>query len=167
MNTNELYNVLDVILMTDAFEHFRNNTLKAFGVDPIHYITAPQMAYSLFLKVIMEGDHGDASLMSLATKWAQYIMRINANEGLEQEQLVKVFLNRMKEFFASKVIRLMETDDIDDFMRLLKNLRGGITQIVKRHAKVDIDNKEQAREEYGSFGIYYLDANNLYGGAMY
>ena len=32
---------------------------------------------------------------------------------------------------------------IDDFMRLLKNLRGGITQIVKRHAKVDIDNKEQ------------------------
>ena len=163
----ELYNVLDVTLMTDAFEHFRNNTLKAFGVDPIHYITAPQMAYSLFLKVTMEGDHGDASLMSLATKWAQYMMRINANEGLEQEQLVKVFLNRMKEFFANKVIRLMETDDIDDFMRLLKNLRGGITQIVKRHAKVDIDNKEQAREEYGSFGIYYLDANNLYGGAMY
>ena len=31
-------------------------------------------------------------------------------------------------------------NEIDDFMRLLKNLRGGITQIVKRHAKVDIDN---------------------------
>ena len=35
-------------------------------------------------------------------------------------------------------------NEIDDFMRLLKNLRGGITQIVKRHAKVDIDNTEQA-----------------------
>ena len=38
----ELYNVLDVILMVDAFEHFRNTTLKAFGVDPMHYITTPQ-----------------------------------------------------------------------------------------------------------------------------
>ena len=35
-------------------------------------------------------------------------------------------------------------DEIDDFIRLLKNLRGGITQIVKRHAKVDIDNTEQS-----------------------
>ena len=51
------------------------------------------------------------------------------------------------------------------FMRLLKNLRGGITQIVKRHTKVDIDNKEQAMAS--SEGIYYLDANNLYKGAMH
>ena len=50
-------------------------------------------------------------------------------------------------------------------MRLLKNLRGGITQIVKRHAKVDIDNTKQATES--NEGIYYLDANNLYGGAMH
>ena len=47
-------------------------------------------------------------------------------------------------------------NEIDDFMRLLKNLRGGITQIVKRHAKVNIgniDNKEQAVAS--SEGIYY------------
>ena len=50
-------------------------------------------------------------------------------------------------------------------MRLLKNLRGGITQIVKRHAKVNIDNTKQATAS--SEGIYYLDANNLYGGAMH
>ncbi|CBK20298.2 uncharacterized protein [Blastocystis hominis] len=161
----ELYNVLDVTLMADAFEHFRVTTLKAFGVDPMHYITAPQMAYSLFLKVTMEGDHSESSLMTLARKWAQYIMRINANEGLEEKQLVKVFLNRMGEFYESKGIRLMEENEIEDFMRLLKNLRGGITQIVKRHAKVDIDNTEQTTA--GSEGIYYLDANNLYGGAMH
>ena len=51
------------------------------------------------------------------------------------------------------------------FMRLLKNLRGSITQIVKRHAKVNIDNTEQATAS--SEGIYYLDANNMYGGAMH
>ena len=56
-------------------------------------------------------------------------------------------------------------NEIDDFMRLLKNLRGSITQIVKRHAKVDIGNKEHAT--VSSEGIYYLDANNLYGGAMH
>ena len=53
----ELYNVLDVTLMADAFEHFRITTLKAFVVDPMHYITAPQMAYSLFLKVTMARMH--------------------------------------------------------------------------------------------------------------
>ena len=126
----ELYNVLDVTLMADAFEHFRNSTLKAFGVDPMHIITAPQMAYSLFLKVTMEGDHSESSLMTLSRKWAEYIMRINANEGLAEKHLVKVFMNRMGEFYESKGIRLMETNEIDDFMRLLKNLRGGITQIV-------------------------------------
>ena len=36
---------------------------------------------------------------------------------------------------------------------------------MKRHAKVDIDNKEQATESKEV--IYYLDANNLYGGAMH
>ena len=36
----ELYNVLDVTLMADAFEHFRNTTLKAFSVDPMHSITS-------------------------------------------------------------------------------------------------------------------------------
>ena len=64
----ELYNVLDVTLMTDAFEHFRNTTLKAFGIDPMHYIRAPQIAYSLFLKVTMEGDHGKNALKTLGEK---------------------------------------------------------------------------------------------------
>ena len=54
---------------------------------------------------------------------------------------------------------------IDDFMRLLKNPRGGITQIVKQHVKVNIDSTEQTTAS--SEGIYYLDANNLYGGAMH
>ena len=56
-------------------------------------------------------------------------------------------------------------NNIDDFMRLLKNVQRGITQIVKRHVKVNIDNTEQATAS--SAGIYYLDANNLYGGAMH
>ena len=82
----ELYNVLDVTLMADAFEHFRNNTLKAFGVDHMHYITASQMAYSFFLKVTVEGDHDENALKTLGEKWAQYIIQINVNEGFEKEE---------------------------------------------------------------------------------
>ena len=40
-----------------------------------------------------------------------------------------------------------------------------IIQIVQRHAKVDIDNKEQTTAS--KEGIYYLDANNMYGGVMH
>ena len=82
----ELYNVLDVTLMADAIEHFRNSTLNAFCVDPMNYTTAPQMAYSFFLKVTMEGDHGENALMALGEKWAQYITRISANEGFDGEE---------------------------------------------------------------------------------
>ena len=161
----ELYNVLDVTLMADAFEHFRNTTLNAFGVDPMHYITAPQMAYSLFLKVTMGAKHNTVDLIALMKKWAQYITRISVNEGLAEKQLEKIFMERMGEFYESKGIRLMEENEIDDFIRLLKNLRGGITQIVKRHAKVDIGESWQAAANKEV--IYYLDANNLYGGARH
>ena len=43
----------------------------------------------------------------------------------------KIFMVHMDEFYGNKGIRLMEENEIDDFIRLLKNLREGITQIVK------------------------------------
>ena len=62
--------------------------------------------------------------------------------GLTEKNLEKIFMVHMGEFYRNKDIRLIEKNEIDDFIRLLKNLRGGITQIVKRHANVDIDNKD-------------------------
>ena len=50
---------IDMTLMVDSFEHFQITTLISFDVDPIHYITALQMAYFLFLKIRMESDHGE------------------------------------------------------------------------------------------------------------
>ena len=72
--------------MADAFEHVRNTTLKAFGVDPMHYITTLQLAYSLFLKVMMEGNHSENALKILGEKWAQYIIWINTNEWFDGEE---------------------------------------------------------------------------------
>ena len=80
---------------------------------------------------------------------------------------MKVFLIHMGESYESKGIRLMETDDINDFMRLLMNLRGGITQIVKRHARMAMPSSNTEQATASKEGIYHLDANNLYGGAMH
>ena len=54
----ELYNVLHATLISNAFEYLGNTTLNAFGVDPIYYITTPQMVYSLFLMITMDDDNG-------------------------------------------------------------------------------------------------------------
>ena len=100
----------------------------------------------------MGDNHGENALKALGEKWVQRIIQINTNEGLAEKNLEKIFMDCTGEFYASKGIRLIEKNEIDDFIRLLKNLRGGINQIVKRHTKVDIDT---------------IDANNLYGGAMH
>ena len=113
----------------------------------------------------MDGDHGENALKTLGEKWVQYITRINVNEGLTERNLEKIFMVRLGEFYGNKDIRLIVKNEIDDFMRLLKNLRGGITQIVKRHTKIGINNKEQAT--VNNEGICYLNTNNLYGGAMH
>ena len=93
----------------------------------------------------------------------------NTNEGINEKQLQQVFIDRMSEFYKCGGIRLMMESEKDDFIRLLRNLRGGITQIVKRHAVVNIDNTQQASagNAQANTAICYLDANNLYGGAMH
>ena len=95
------------------------------------------------------------------TRYAEVAKSIATDDDI----LIQNIVNLENQQIAVIQESIRHWNEIDDFMRLLKNLRGGITQIVKRHAKVDIDNKEQATAS--SEGIYYLDANNLYGGAMY
>lgn len=151
----ELYNILDVTLLADAFEHFRTATYNSFGVDAAHYLTTPQMSYSLFLKFISNND--ETRFIPLAEKWASYQMKIGANEGCSIAQLQDIFVKRMTEYQKSGGIRLLSKNDMDTFISLKDNLRGGITQITTRYATVE-DSSSQ---------IYYLDANNLYGGTMH
>ena len=48
---HELYNKVDVLLLTDVFENFRNICLTNYGLDPAHYYTAPGLAWDAALKV--------------------------------------------------------------------------------------------------------------------
>ena len=48
---HELYNKIDVLLLADVFENFRNICLENYELDPAHYYTAPGLAWDAALKV--------------------------------------------------------------------------------------------------------------------
>ena len=48
---HELYNKVDVLLLADVFENFRNICMTNYELDPAHYYTAPGLAWDAALKV--------------------------------------------------------------------------------------------------------------------
>ena len=85
----------------------------------------------------------------------------------DDDSLIQNIGNLINQQIAAIEERNGHLNNIDDFMQLLKNLRGGIIQIVKRLAKVDINNTGNTVNNGEQLSIYYLDANNLYNGAMH
>ena len=48
---HELYNITDVLLLTDVFENFRDICLKNYRLDPVYYFTAPGLAWDACFKI--------------------------------------------------------------------------------------------------------------------
>ena len=48
---HNLYNRVDVLLLTDVFKNFRDICNKNYKLDPAHYDTAPGLAWDAALKV--------------------------------------------------------------------------------------------------------------------
>ena len=48
---HELYNKVDVLLLADVFENFRDICMTNYELDPAHYYTAPGLAWDAALKV--------------------------------------------------------------------------------------------------------------------
>jgi hypothetical protein len=46
-----LYNKIDVLLLTDVMENFRNSSLKTYKLDPAWYFTTPGFAWDCMLKM--------------------------------------------------------------------------------------------------------------------
>ena len=43
---HNLYNRVDVLLLTNVFENFRDICIKSYNLDPAHYYTAPGLAWT-------------------------------------------------------------------------------------------------------------------------
>ena len=48
---HNLYNLSDVLLLTDIFENFRNTFMNHYGLDPAWYLSAPRLAWDATLKI--------------------------------------------------------------------------------------------------------------------
>ena len=48
---HNLYNRVDVLLLADVFENFRDICIKNYNLDPAHYYTAPGLAWDAALKL--------------------------------------------------------------------------------------------------------------------
>ena len=63
-------------------------------------------------------------------------------------------------------ITLEKISNIDKYLFIEKGLRGGISNIAKRHAKANNKYRENYDPKKPSTSITYLDMNNLFGWAM-
>lgn len=49
-NYTDVYLMIDVLLLADVFENFRENCHKTFKLDPAHYFTAPGLSFDAMLR---------------------------------------------------------------------------------------------------------------------
>jgi len=70
------YLLTDVLLLADVFENFRKTVLKTHGLEPLHFITLPSLAWAMALK------HTDAELDLITDPDAYLMLETNLIGGI-------------------------------------------------------------------------------------
>jgi len=73
---NDLYLKIDVLLLADVFENFRDLCMKTYNMDATHYFTAPGLSFDAMLKLGEKCKLLDEYDMLLIFENGQYIIFI-------------------------------------------------------------------------------------------
>ena len=167
---HNLYNPVDVFLLSDVFENFRNICCKHYNLDPAHYYTAPGLAWDAALKVtevelellsdpvmllmIEKGIRGGVSMIS-----NRYGKSDNRYMGDRYDTSKPTFFY----FMMNGIINVI--NGIVNVITFITPLR--VSKISNRYGK---SNNRYMGDRYDASKptkyITFLDANNLYGWAM-
>ena len=98
------YNKTDVLLLADVFEKFRNICLKNYKLDPVHYFTAPGLAWDACLKMtdIQLELLSDINMLLMFEKGIRGGISIISNRyGEANNKYMKGFnINKVKKFLT-------------------------------------------------------------------
>ena len=79
-DNHNLYNQVDVLLLTDVFENFRDICIKNYNLDPAHYYTALGLAWDAALTVTkVELELLSDMDMLVGSELSKYIAYLDAN----------------------------------------------------------------------------------------
>ena len=167
---HNLYNQVDVLLLSDVFENFRNICCKHYNLDPAHYFTARGLAWDAALKVTEvelellsdpdmllmreKGIRGGVSMIS-----NRYGKSNNRYMGDRYDTSKPTFFY----FAINGIINVI--NGIVNVINFVTPLR--VSKISNRYGKsnnryMGVRSDASKPAKY----ITYLDANNLYGWAM-
>ena len=103
---HDLYLKIDVLLLSDVFEKFRDVCYKSYGLDPLHYYTSPGLSWDSFFKMskakpelltdydmylmIEKGIRGGMSMITKRYSKANNIYMKDFNEN-EESKFIKYY----------------------------------------------------------------------------
>jgi hypothetical protein len=122
----KLYLKTDVLLLADAFEAYRRDCKKNFGLDPCHFFTAPGLSWAAWLKMtgavvecfkegqedmlemVQSGMRGGISMIS--TRYAKANNKYMKDFD-EKEEISYIIYNDANNLYATSMVKYLPTGD--------------------------------------------------------
>ena len=161
---HNLYNQVDVLLLSDVFENFRNSCCKHYNLDPAHYFTAPGLVWDAALKVTeVELELlSDPDMLLMIEKGIRGVSMISNRYGKSNNRYMDDRYDTSKptffHFAMNGIINVI--NGIINVINFVTPLR--VLKISNTYGKSNNRYDASKPTKY----ITYLDANNLYGWAM-